>query len=100
MHYYFYLSKVEIRKNVLKYSNKVKILCYIRPLVVSDLKHLTEQVGPSPWFSLVNWTHGIGVVRTFLNQLIHSIFHCVYSLFLFGFQIPCSNCKQPDLTTL
>ena len=25
MHYYFYLSKVQIRKNVLKYSNEVKI---------------------------------------------------------------------------
>ena len=32
MHYYFYLRKVQIRKNVLKYSNEVKILCYIPPL--------------------------------------------------------------------
>ena len=34
MHYYFYLSKVQIRKNVLKYSNEVKILRYIPPLNV------------------------------------------------------------------
>lgn len=36
MHYYFYLSKVQIRKNVLKYSNEVKILCYIPPLAEAD----------------------------------------------------------------
>ena len=35
MHYYFYLSKVQIRKNLLKYSNEVKILCYIPPLQYS-----------------------------------------------------------------
>ena len=38
MHYYFYLSKVQIRKNVLKYSNEVKILRYIPPLGVTQSK--------------------------------------------------------------
>ena len=33
MHYYLYLNKVQIRKNVLKYSNEVTILHYIPPLV-------------------------------------------------------------------
>ena len=37
MHYYFYLSKVQIRKNVLKYSNEVKILRYIPPLTISHI---------------------------------------------------------------
>ena len=32
MHYYFNFSKVQIRKNVLKYSNEVKIFSYIPPL--------------------------------------------------------------------
>ena len=36
MHYYFYLSKVHIRKNLLKYSNEVKILRYIPPLLTVD----------------------------------------------------------------
>ena len=37
MLYYFYLSKVQIRKNLLKYSNEVKILCYIPPRTVNEL---------------------------------------------------------------
>ena len=36
MHYYFYLSKVQIRKNLLKYSNEVKVLRYIPPLQAAD----------------------------------------------------------------
>ena len=43
MHYYFYLSKVQIRKNVLKYSNEVKILRYIPPLVTASQVPLRQR---------------------------------------------------------
>src|SRR4029434_893040 len=42
MHCYFYLSKVQIRKNVLKYSNEVKLLPYIPPLSICNYGDLSK----------------------------------------------------------
>ena len=49
MHYYFYFSKVQIRKNLLKYSNEVKILRYIPPLDIGYFsKNILKVIGAQP----------------------------------------------------
>ena len=47
MHYWLYLSKVQIREGYVKYSDEVFVLCYIPPLALSELEFDTPALQDS-----------------------------------------------------